>query len=330
MSGHGALEENKVHAGDCTELLKRVPPECVHLVLSDIPYGISADEWDVLHNNTNSALLGSSPAQKKAGAVFKNRGKPINGWSEADRKIPKEYQEWCAKWADDWFRVLKPGGSAIVFAGRRFSHRAVCALEDAGFSLKDVLAWIRPNAAHRAQRLSVVYDKRGDAGSAEAWKGWRVGNLRPLFEPVLWFTKPYPIGTTIADNALHHGVGGYNEDAFLKYEPSPDNILRSGFVKNEGGLHPTQKPVRLMQELIELATQPGQLVLDPFCGSGSTLVAARNTSRRFMGMEMSAEYVRIAAQRLAEGMFPQEQFIEQKPKSMHEDESQLRIVLPTE
>lgn len=298
MNDRIQLEVNRVHVGDCRELLKSVNSESVHLVLSDIPYGISADEWDVLHSNTNSALLGSSPAQKKAGAVFKSRGKPINGWSEADRKIPKEYQEWCSKWAEDWFRVLKPGGSAIVFAGRRFSHRAVCALEDVGFSLKDVLAWIRPNAAHRAQRLSVVYDKRGDQENAEAWSGWRVGNLRPLFEPVLWFTKPYPIGTTIADNALNHGVGGYNEDAFLKYESSPDNILRSGFVKNEGGLHPTQKPVRLMQELIELTTQPGQLVLDPFCGSGSTLVAARNTGRQFMGMEMSEEYARIAEQRL--------------------------------
>ncbi|MDX9751316.1 MAG: site-specific DNA-methyltransferase [Flavobacteriales bacterium] len=312
------------------ELLKRVDSESVHLVLSDIPYGISADEWDVLHNNTNSALLGSSPAQKKAGAVFKSRGKPINGWSEADRKIPREYQEWCAKWAEDWFRVLKPGGSAIVFAGRRFSHRAVCALEDAGFSLKDVLAWIRPNAAHRAQRLSVVYEKRGDHDNAAAWCGWRVGNLRPLFEPVLWFTKPYPIGTTIADNALEHGVGGYNEEAFLKYETSPDNILRSGFVKNEGGLHPTQKPVRLMQELIELTTQPGQLVLDPFCGSGSTLVAARNTGRLYMGMEMSGKYVRIAEQRLADDMFAQAGPTEQRRHETKEDDSQLRIVLPTQ
>ena len=114
-------------------------------------------------------------------------------------------------------------------------------------------------------------------------------------------------------------MGGYNEDAFLKYESSPDNILRSGFVKNEGGLHPTQKPVRLMQELIELTTQPGQLVLDPFCGSGSTLVAARNTGRQFMGMEMSEEYARIAEQRLVGEIFSQEQFLEQRPNDTKED-----------
>ena len=53
--------------------------ESVHLILSDIPYGIGAEDWDVLHENTNAAYLGSSPAQEKAGTVFKKRGKLING-----------------------------------------------------------------------------------------------------------------------------------------------------------------------------------------------------------------------------------------------------------
>ena len=208
---------NRVIQGNSIIELAGMPPESVHLILSDIPYGISADEWDVLHDNRNSALLGSSPAQEKAGSVFKKRGKPINGWSEADRAIPKEYEEWCRTWAADWFRLLKPGASAFVFAGRRFSHRCVCALEDAGFSLKDILAWERPRAAHRAQRLSIVYERRGDLRAAADWEGWRIGNLRPTFEPILWFTKPYKIGTTIADNMLRHGVGAYNEVAFARY-----------------------------------------------------------------------------------------------------------------
>lgn len=183
--------------GDGIAGVKLLPASSIHLIASDIPYGIGADDWDVLHSNTNSALLGSSPAQTKAGAVFKKRGKPINGWSVADRRIPQEYYEWCSTWAPDWFRVLKPGGSVFVFAGRRFAHRCICALEDAGFSFKDMLAWMRDRAPHRAQRVSVVFERRGDRSAAELWDGWRVGNLRPTFEPVLWFTKPYKIGTTI-------------------------------------------------------------------------------------------------------------------------------------
>lgn len=290
--------ENNIINTDGIQAVKKLSDNSVHLILSDIPYGIGAEDWDVLHDNTNSAYLGSSPAQRKAGAVFKKRGKPINGWSEADREIPKQYYDWCSTWAPDWLRVLKPGGSAIIFAGRRYSHRCIAALEDAGFSYKDMFAWLRQRAPHRAQRLSVVYEKRGDFASAQRWERWRVGNLRPTFEPVLWFTKPYKIGTTIADNVLAHGVGAFNEEAFLRYEPTPDNVLRSGFLSGESGLHPTQKPITLMQAFIELTTLEGHVILDPFCGSGSTLVAAKNSDRKYIGFEINANYAQVAEERL--------------------------------
>lgn len=289
---------NQVINADSIVAIRELPDNYVHLILSDIPYGIGAEDWDVLHDNKNSAYLGSSPGQVKAGAVFKKRGKPINGWSEADREIPKQYYEWCSQWAREWLRVLKPGSSVFIFAGRRFSHRCIAALEDAGFSFKDMFSWMRQRAPHRAQRISIVYERRGDHKSSKAWNGWRVGNLRPTFEPVLWFTKPYKIGTTIADNVLTHGVGAFNEEAFLKYEDSPDNVLCSGFAQGESGFHPTQKPIRLMQALIELATQKGQIVLDPFCGSGSTLVAAKLSGRKYVGIELDARYIDIATQRL--------------------------------
>lgn len=289
---------NTVVHGDGISGVAALPDAGVHLILSDIPYGIGADDWDVLHHNTNSALLGSSPAQEKAGAIFKRRGKPLNGWSEADRKIPLEYQQWCASFASEWLRVLKPGGSAIVFAGRRLSHRCIIAFEDAGFTLRDTLAWLRESAPHRAQRLSLVFARRRDFIHAQQWEGWRVGNLRPTFEPVLWFVKPYPIGTTIADNVLAHGVGAFNESAFVGYEKTPDNVLKAGFARGESGLHLAQKPLKLMQALIELTTQRGQFVLDPFCGSGSTLVAARALERNYLGFERDGESVNIARKRL--------------------------------
>ena len=83
---------NRVELGDSIQLIKTLDTESVHLILSDIPYGINYDEWDVLHSNTNSALLGASPAQLKS-SIFKSRGKPLNGWSEADKKISKEEVE---------------------------------------------------------------------------------------------------------------------------------------------------------------------------------------------------------------------------------------------
>ncbi len=298
---------DSVMTGDSIELMRLIPDNFVHAIISDIPYGICYNEWDVLHNNTNTALGGASSAQKDAGNLFKRRGKPLNGWSSADKNIPKEYQAWCASWAFDWLRVLKPGGSCLIFAGRRFAHRCIAALEDAGFTFKDMLAWEKATAPHRAQRISEVYRRRGDNKSAEEWDGWRVANLRPLFEPILWFQKPYKTGGTLADNILEFGIGAWNERALSSYNTSFDfvdgmaqsNILRVSAEKNDRGLHETQKPLKLMELLISLVTKTEAVVLDPFAGSGTTCVAAKRPGRSFIGIEIDEAYVKIADKRLA-------------------------------
>jgi site-specific DNA-methyltransferase (adenine-specific) len=287
---------DKVVKEDCISAVKKLPENYAHLILSDIPYGISTETWDVLHNNNNSALLGSSPAQRKAGDVFKRRGKPINGWSKEDRKIPFEYYEWCLSWAPDWLRVVKPGGTVFILPGRRFAHRCISAMEDSGFNFRDTLVWEKPGAAHRAQRVSSVFDRRGSEVDSETWKGWKLGNLRPIWEPVLWFSKPYP--STITDNILKHGVGAFNEQAFLKYQSYPNNIISLGYGTGERGMHPHQKPLSLMKALIDLTTKENQLVLDPFCGSGTTLVAAKELGRHFLGYDNDGECVKTCKSRL--------------------------------
>lgn len=174
----------------------------------------------------DSALLGASTAQKKAGTVFQHRGKPLNGWSKADRKIAEEYRQWCGSWACEWLRVLKPGASAFVFAGRRMAPRCICALEDAGFIFKDMIAWMKDKAPHRAQRISVIYNRRKDFENEQKWTGWRVGNLRPIFEPILWFTKPYTLGGTLADNVRDYDVGAFNNDAWKNYTDDCSNTIK--------------------------------------------------------------------------------------------------------
>jgi site-specific DNA-methyltransferase (adenine-specific) len=291
---------SKFHCADSIQCLAELPDESIDCILSDIPYGIGLDSWDVLHANTNSAYMGQSAAQQRSGKVFSRRHKPINGWSSADNNIAKEYYDWCSLWAPEWLRVLKPGGSAIVFAGRRLAHRCVCALEDAGFNFRDSLAWIRPKAVLRAQRLSVVYQKRGDLAQAERWEGWRLGNLRPSFEPILCCFKPYK--HTIADNMLDYELGAMNVQRFEALSGSVDNILRFGFEASEAGLHQAQKPVALLKTLIELFTVEGQMVLDPFAGSASTVVAAIASNRRYFAVERDAEMFEIAAKRIEEAL----------------------------
>ena len=145
---------------DCRNILPFLPENSVHAVISDIPYGINHDEWDIFHNNTNSALLGTSPAQKGKSA-FKRRGKPINGWNKDDRNMNKYYEEWVFQWAQMLFPVLKEGAPIFIFGGRRTISSAVTAFERAGFLVKDMLAWEKQNAHHRSQDIFKVLIKRG-------------------------------------------------------------------------------------------------------------------------------------------------------------------------
>lgn len=297
------MKINSIICGNSIKEIEKIDSDSIHLILSDIPYGISLDTWDILHKNTNSSLLGTSPAQKRS-SVFKKRGKPLNGWSEADKNMPIEYYNWCSSWAREWLRVLKPGASCFIFSGRRFSHRCICAMEDIGFVFKDMIAWEKDAAAHRAQNVKVVFERRGDSENANKWEGWKLGNLRPLFEPILWFIKPYPIGGTLTDNIVLHNVGGYNEKYF-KQNPLNNkgievcsNIIKCKCSNNDRGLHPAQKPVALMEFLINLTTIEEQIVLDPFCGCGSTLVAAQNLNRKYIGIELNSKYCKIVSERL--------------------------------
>ncbi len=299
---------DKIICGDSIELIKSIDNEYVHAIISDIPYGICYEDWDILHNNSNSALGGTSNAQLEMGSLFKRRGKPLNGWSESDKKIPLEYQEWCSKWASEWLRVLKSGGSCFIFAGRRYAHRCIVALEDAGFTFKDMLAWEKNFAAAKAQRLSSIYERRNDDENEQKWKGWRVSNLRPIFEPILWFQKPYKIGGTIADNVINNEVGAWNEEAIKKYNLNYrnnnfyDNIIKVETSKSDFGSHVNQKPLKLMEFLISLVTKENAIILDPFCGSGTTCIAAKNINRHYIGIEIDSYNVKISNKRLLESM----------------------------
>ena len=184
------------------------------------------------------------------------------------------------------------------------AHRCICAMEDTGFIFKDMIAWEKDSAAYRAQRVSSIFDRRQDSTNSQKWAGWKVGNLRPLFEPILWFMKPYPQGGTLTDNILKYSVGGYNEEKLKELAVWNEgleicsNMLKVQSQKSDRGLHPTQKAVKLMEILISLVTVEGQTVLDPFCGCGTTLVAAKNLNRKYIGFEINPEYYKNILERL--------------------------------
>ena len=284
-------KENYVlYNGDCLEIMKEISNDSVDIVITDVPYGISFAEWDILHSNTNSALGKASEHQTK-NTSFKRRGKPINGWSKADKQIPYEYQEWCNKWSKEVFRITKEASPILIFSSRRFQHRVTNALEDNGFMIRDILIWQKDKCNAKAQRINNVLHKRGIY--KECYENYRIGNLAPYYEPIIFAMKPYK--HTLTDRILEDKIGGL----YCKDDKIPSNILYCPTNKRNK-YHETEKPVKLIEMLIEIfSIDKNHTILDFTMGSGSTGVACMNTNRKFIGIELDEKYFNIAKERMS-------------------------------
>jgi len=421
----------RVVFADCRDVLKTLADCSVDSVVTDPPYelGFMGKKWD------------------SSGIAY-----DVSVWEEC-------------------LRVLKPGGHVLAFGGSRTFHRMAVAIEDAGFEIRDSIAWMYGSGFPKSLDVSKAIDKKlgaerevvgyytvggnaltplkekggtfgvgvasspsgqlpiTSAGSDEGkqWEGWGTA-LKPAFEPIVVGRKPFAKGSTVAANVLEHGVGGLNIDAsrvesaedtsrkpsLVRDTPAgfgkgtslggngsalgrwPANVIldeysaglldeqsghlhgsgnksdtgkgadkgydsssyemsyqgRAGrdFGKDGGGasrffycakaskrdrnegldgleavapafggdkgdglgrgisntrqdmpkanFHPTVKPTTLMRYLIKLVTPAGGTVLDPFTGSGSTGKAALLDGYKFVGAELTEEYLPIIEGRL--------------------------------
>lgn len=373
------MEKFQLHLGDCLETLKTLPNDSVDSIVTDPPYGLSfmGKKWDYDVPSTEI-------------------------WVEC-------------------LRVLKPGGHLLAFAGTRTQHRMTVRIEDAGFEIRDMIAWVYGSGFPKSLDVSKAIDKTagaerevvgpnkfahlngkknmncyGDASrpdvtapateAAKQWQGWGTA-LKPALEPITVARKPL-IGT-VAENVLKHGTGAINVNGCRvelngdykskpngrpsqtglsdNYDPlkanQPDTVGRwpanlihdgsddvldifpdsdgsgqartlkrgqrddggwgmsdqSGSLRDAGtgsaarffyctkaskkdrdvgNNHPTVKPTDLMRYLCRLVTPPEGVILDPFMGSGSTGKAAMLEGFKFIGCELTPEYMKIAKNRI--------------------------------
>jgi len=172
------------------------------------------------------------------------------------------------------------GGPPSGRAGKArvmLAHRWATVLEAAGLDLVDQVAWCSPR------------------GSGTAWGSWEspvAPNLRGDWESLLvaarggWERTPPPGGEDWRDT-----VGGWPALCSTVWNVTP--ARRAG--------HPAPMPVEVARRAIRLSSWPGEVVLDPFAGSGTTLLAARQLGRRAVGIETSERYCALAVERLAQG-----------------------------
>jgi site-specific DNA-methyltransferase (adenine-specific) len=349
--------------------------DSIDSVVTDPPYHLTSIVKRFGAANAAPAKAGKTGAYARA-----SRGFMGQQWDGGD--VAFDPATWAAV-----YRVLKPGAHLVAFSGTRTYHRMACAIEDAGFEIRDQLAWCYGSGFPKS------HNQAGGWGTA----------LKPAWEPICLARKPL-VGT-VAANIAAHGTGAINIDgcrvatedetartagtsptqrtAYGKFRADagertetfgghnlgrwPANIIHDGsdevlqafpdapgqqratgpefernasvYGKFEGvtpaeprgdsgsaarffycakatsaergnsNNHPTVKPVDLMRWLCRLITPTGGTVLDPFAGSGSTLIAADAEQFHAIGCELSPEYAAIAERRVkdAAGLFAQVQ-----------------------
>ncbi len=216
----------------------------------------------------------------------------------------KDFQAFMEPFSIEAMRVLKPGGFFLSFSQARLYHRMAVAVEDAGFEIRDMMAWKYSGQA-KAFSMDHFIRKRKDLTEKakntliKELAGWKTPQLRPMLEPIVMAQKPKT--GTFVENWVAHETGLINVNARLD-DKFPGNILEIAKpTKEEKGAeneHLTVKPVKLMEHLINLCTKENQIVLDAFMGSGTTGVAALKLKRKFIGFEIDKDYFAIARNRI--------------------------------
>ncbi|MBI4273870.1 MAG: site-specific DNA-methyltransferase [Rhizobiales bacterium] len=186
------------------------------------------------------------------------------------------YDEFTERWLTACRRVMKPAATLWVIGSYHNIFRVGTILQDLGFWILNDVVWRKTNPMPN-------------------FRGRRFTNAH---ETLIWAARePNAKGYTFNYEALKAG----NEDIQVRSDWTIP--LCTGEERLKGGdgkkLHPTQKPEALLARVILSASRPDDLVLDPFCGTGTTGAVAKRLGRRFVGCERDEDYANAAAKRIA-------------------------------
>ena len=298
---------NKITHGDALSFLPKLKSNSIDIILTDPPYFL--DKMD--HNWSVKKV--KSP--KKPYAI-----KHLPAGMKFDKEQGKKFYTWYFKISKEFFRVLKPGGFFFSFSSPRLYHRMTCAIDDAGFEIRDCFIWLYTKNQPKAMSLHHFINKMNKSNEEKEklnkhFKGWKTPQVKSCHEPITMAQKP--IKGTYLENSMKYNISlintnvkqGMYKDMFVS------NIMTSGYIshridkaflvdkpketeKGSFNNHKTVKPLSLFKYLINLTTRPNSMVLDPFIGSGTTAIACKELGRKFIGIEINKQYIDIATKRL--------------------------------
>lgn len=265
-----------VECGDSLELLRAYPDNSVDVCVTDPPYGIGfmGREWDTFKPGVEADRIVENRAIDSDNPNLKGRSRgPASSPSavEYDRSLlgQRAFQTWTEAWAREVYRVLKPGAHCAVFGAPRAHHRMMSGLEDAGFEIRDCLAWIFGQGFPKSLNL------HGE------WEGWGTA-LKPGFEPIALARKPFK--GTLTANAERWGTGALNIDGCR----IPSDAPPKGYPNGPGGKSHHYSSDKRSAEVrpnpwvpSDAGRWPANVILDPEAGELLDAQTGQPVSRYF-------------------------------------------------
>ena len=250
---------NSIVQGDCVKSLSKLPAGCVDLAFADPPFNIGY-EYDVYH----------------------------------DKKGRGDYLSWTRKWIDQVFRVLKPSGTFWLAIGDEYAAEIKVLCQDLGFTTRSWVIWYYTFGVNCTRKFTrshahlFYFVKDADDFT---FRDDQMENRIPSARQLVYNDgRANPRGRLADDTWILRP-----QDLVNCFTPAEDTWYFprvAGTFSERAGFHGCQMPEQLLGRIIRMCSNPGELVIDPFSGSATTLAVAKKLGRNFIGFELSPEYVK--------------------------------------
>lgn len=255
----------KIHQGDCVEGLRGIPAESIDMAFADPPFniGFEYDEYD-------------------------------------DQLDDDQYLSWSRKWMAEIHRTLKPNGTFWLAIGDEYAAELKLEAEDIGFHCRSWVIWYytfgvnckKKFTRSHAHLFHFVKDKNNFTFN-HADLNIRVPSARRL---IYNDSRAAPDGRMPDDTWIlrpQEARNGFDPDDDVWHFPRV-----AGTFKERAGFHGCQMPEQLLGRIVRSCSRDGEVIMDPFSGSSTTLAVAKKLGRKFLGFELSSNYVELGMDRL--------------------------------
>ena len=282
-----------IHHGDCVEGMKQIPVGTVDLVFADPPFNIGYD-YDVYD----------------------------------DRLEHEKYVQWCRQWISEVNNVLKPDGAFWLAIGDEYAAELKLASQEIGFHCRSWVVWYYTfgvNCKNKFTRShahlfyfvkdpdkftfhSEDLDNRVPSARELVYNDKRAAANGRLPDDT-WIMRPAGMSGEMTADELETWTPTLGSTFVLRPQELESSFTAdedtwyiprvAGTFKERAGFHGCQMPEQLLGRIIRACSSPGEIVIDPFSGSATTLAVAKKLGRQYAGFDLSPEYVAHGTERLA-------------------------------